>query len=78
MKSTPRLVLASVVAFALAIGACGGDDDDSADAPNDATEQPSEDPGDSEGEGATIDACSLLSDDEAAELIRKALEEMLT
>jgi hypothetical protein len=69
VKSTPRLVLASVVAFALTVSACGGDDDDSADAPNDPTEQPSEDPGDSEGEGAAIDACSLLSDDEAAEIL---------
>jgi hypothetical protein len=81
MRTTPRFVLAAVVAVALAVAACGGDDDDSADGAGDPTEQPSDDgteptePGSGDGETAAIDACSLLSEEEAAEILGAAVAE---
>jgi hypothetical protein len=72
LRTTPRLVLCTFIALAFVVSACGGDDDDSA-TPSDDTEQPGDDvtapTGPGSGEDPTIDACTLLSDDEAIEIL---------
>lgn len=71
MRTTRTRALGVLVA-ALFAASCGGDDDSSDEAATNDTsgEEPTASPDDGDGDvGTAIDACSLLSEDEAAEVL---------